>query len=389
MLAEVAVALVLSMGAGLLIRSFDKLTRVDLGFQPAGVLTYSVTFPSAKYRETAQLPAIYESIVERSRALPGVKSVALSADLPMSAANYLAYRIEGEPPRAPDAGDAPVDVQPFNVSPDYFDVLRIPLRRGRLLQAADGAAAPRVAVINEEMARRVFGDRDPIGRRITFGDPANSATAWMSIVGVVGNVVQEGVTAGAYPQLYAPLAQNAFHNVFVSLRTSRDPLSLALSARNTVRAIDRDLVVNDMQPLEARVAQSIARPRLSVWLLGGFAAVALVLAAIGIYSVMAYTVAQRTKEIGVRMALGADPVGVKRLVVWQGMRPALIGVAVGLLGAFQASRLIASLLYGVSPLDPVTFVLVPIFLVTIALPATYLPARRATRVSPTIALQSE
>jgi predicted permease len=388
-LGEIAVALVLSMGAGLLIRSFDKLTRVDLGFQPAGVLTYGVTFPSAKFRETAQLPAFYQSLIERSRALPGVKAAALSADLPMGASNYFAYSIEGEPPRTPDAGAAPVDVQPFNVSPGYFDVLRIPLRRGRLLQASDGPDAPRVAVINGEMARRAFGDRDPIGHRITFGDPADSTTAWMTIVGVVGNVAQEGVTAGAYPQLYQSIEQNAFRNVFVSLRTLRDPLSLASAVRNAVRSIDRDLVVNDIQPLDARVAQSIARPRLSVWLLGSFAAVALVLAAIGIYGVMAYTVAQRTREIGVRMALGADPVSVERLVVWQGMRPALIGVAVGLLGALMVSRLIASLLYGVSALDPVTFALVPLFLATIALVATYLPARRATRVSPTVALQSE
>jgi predicted permease len=388
-LAEVAVALVLTMGAGLLIRSFDKLTRVDLGFQPAGVLTYSLAFPSAKFSETAQLPAYYESLLERSRALPGVRAVAVSADLPMSEANYLAYSIEGEPPRPADANAAPADVQPFNVSPDYFTVLRIPLRRGRLIQATDGASATRVAVINEEMARRVFGDRDPIGHRITFGDPADSTTAWMTIVGVVGNVAQEGVTAGAYPQLYAAIAQNAYRNVFVSLRTDRDPLSLATAARNAVRSVDRDLAINDLQPLEARVAQSIARPRLSVWLLGSFAAVALVLAAIGIYGVMAYTVAQRTREIGVRMALGADPVGVKRLVVSQGMRPALIGIAVGLPAAFQASRLIASLLYGVSTLDPVTYVLVPLFLATIAFLATYLPARRATRVSPTVALQSE
>jgi putative ABC transport system permease protein len=388
-LTEVAVALVLSMGAGLLIRSFDKLSRVDVGFQPAGVLTYSLTFPSAKFQDAAQLPAFYQSLVGRSRVLPGVEAVALSADLPMSEASYLSYNVEGEPTPTPGAGDAPTDVQPFNVSPDYFAVLRIPLRHGRLLQATDDQTAPRVAVINEEMARRVFGRRDPVGHRLTFGNPSDSTTTWMTIVGVVGNVAQEGVTAGAYPQLYVPIAQNPFRSVFVSLRTTRDPLALAPSARAAAQDVDRDLVVNDMQPLGARVAQSIARPRLSVWLLGGFAAVALVLAAIGIYGVMAYTVAQRTREIGVRMALGADPVGVRRLVVWQGMRPALVGVAVGLLGAFQASRLIASLLYGVSKFDPVTFALVPLFLATIALLATYLPARRATRVSPTVALQSE
>ena len=388
-LAEVAVALVLLTGAGLLIRSFDKLTRVDLGFQPAGVLTYSLTFPSAKFRETEQLPALYQSLIDRSRTLPGVKAAAIAALLPMSESSYLSYSIEGEAPPAPGAGAPPVDVQPFSVTPDYFDVLRIPLRRGRKLQAGDGATAPPVAVINEEMARRVFGDRDPIGHRITFGNPGDSTTTWMAIVGVVGNVAQEGVTAGAYPQLYQSLEQGPYRNVFVALRTDRDPMSLAASARGAARSVDRDLVVNDIQPLEARVEQNIARPRLSVWLLTGFAAVALVLAAIGIYGVMSYTVAQRTREIGVRMALGADPVSVRRLVVWQGMQPALIGVAVGLAGAFAASRLIAGLLYGVSALDAVTFVLVPLFLAAIALLATSLPARRATRVSPTVALQSE
>jgi putative ABC transport system permease protein len=388
-LAEVALAMVLLVGAGLLIRSFDKLTRVDLGFEPAGVLTYSLTIPSAKFPDAVQLPALYQSVLEQSRTLPGARAVAVSATLPMSEAGYWSYSLEGAPPPPPNAGGPPVDVQPFAVSSGYFDALRIPLRRGRTLQATDGAAAPAVAVINEEMVRRVFGDRDPIGRRVTFGNPADSTTTWMTIVGVVGDVAQEGVTAKPYPQLYRSIDQSPGRSVIVSIRTDRDPLQIASAARQVVRAVDRDLVVNDVQPLEARVAESIARPRLSVWLLAGFAAVALVLAAIGIYGVMAYTVAQRTREIGVRMALGADPVSVKRLVVWQGMQPALIGVAIGMVSAFAASRYIASMLYGVSALDPVTFVLVPLFLATIALLATYLPARRATLVSPTVALQSE
>jgi putative ABC transport system permease protein len=211
----------------------------------------------------------------------------------------------------------------------------------------------------------------------------------MTIVGVVGNVAQEGVMAKPYPQLYRSIEQWPRSSVLVSLRTDRDPVSLAASARAAMRDVDRDLVVNDMQPLEARVAQSIARPRLSVWLLTGFSSIALLLAAVGIYGVMAYTVAQRTREIGVRMALGADPGNVRRLVVTQGMRPALLGVVVGLLAAVAASRLIASMLYGVSAIDPVTFVVVPLFLAGVALLATYLPARRATLVPPTVALQSE
>jgi putative ABC transport system permease protein len=389
-LGEVAVALMLLVGAGLLIRSFDKLTRVDLGFAPSGVLTYNVTFPSAKFRDAEQVPPLYTPLLDRARALPGVQSAALSAELPMEGANYLSFTIEGRPPRADQTGAAPEDVQPFAVSSDYFSALRIPLRRGRLIEPGDRAGAQRVAVVNEEFVRRFLGDgRDPLGRRITFGDPASPASTWMTIVGIVGNVAQEGVTAKPYAQLYRSIEQYPTRNVFVALRTDRDPMLLAAQAREAVRALDRDLLVNDMRPLEARVADSIARPRLSVLLLAGFSAVALILAAVGIYGVMAYTVAQRTREIGVRMALGADPRNVKRLIVRQGMQPALIGIGVGLVAAIAASRLIASLLYGVSAVDPVTFVLVPLFLIGIALLATYVPARRATRVPPTVALQSE
>jgi putative ABC transport system permease protein len=211
----------------------------------------------------------------------------------------------------------------------------------------------------------------------------------MTIVGVVGNIAQEGVTAKPYAQLYQSIDQAPTRVVHVLLRSDRDPMLLASSVRGAVRSVDPDLLVNDIQTLEDRVSENIARPRLSVLLLGGFSAIALLLAAIGIYGVMAYTVAQRTREIGVRMALGADPHEVKQLVVRQGMRPALVGVVVGLVAAFAATRLIASLLYGVSAVDPVTFVLVPIFLIAVALLATYLPARRATRVPPTVALRAE
>jgi putative ABC transport system permease protein len=387
-LSEVALALMLLVGAGLLIRSFENLSRVDLGFEPAGVLTYSVTFPTSRFPDRTLLPPVYRSILERARTLPGVRTAAISVDLPMAGSGYLSYTVEGLVPRDARPDDPPDDVQPFNVSPEYFSALRIPLRRGRLLAPTDAETAPRVALVNEEFARRSFQGTDPIGRRITFGDPADSAS-WMTIVGVVGNVAQEGVTAKPYPQLYRSIEQWPRSSVLVSLRTDRDAVSLAASARAAMRDVDRDLVVNDMQPLEARVAQSIARPRLSVWLLTGFSCLALLLAAVGIYGVMAYTVAQRTREIGVRMALGADPGNVKRLVVKQGMRPALLGVVVGLLAALGASRLIASLLYGVSAIDPVTFVVVPLFLAGVALVATYLPARRATLVPPTVALQSE
>ena len=389
-LGEVAVALVLLVGAGLLIRSFDKLSQVDLGFEPTGVLTYDLTFPSAKFRDAQQLPALYDALLARTQAIPGVRSAAISADLPMDGASYISFSIAGRPPQQAVTGGAPADLQPFTVSPDYFATLRIPLRRGRLFAPADGPQAPRVAVINEEMVRRFYSDgREPIGSRITFGNPSDTAAIWWTVVGIAGNVAQEGVTAKPYAQFYRPIMQAPSRGVFVSLRTDGDPLGAARSAREAVRAVDRDLLVNDMQPLEARVTGNIARPRLSVLLLSAFSAVALLLAAVGIYGVMAYTVAQRTREIGVRMALGADPSNVRRLVVRQGMQPALVGIGVGLIAALAASRLIASLLYGVSALDPVTFVLVPLFLAAIALLATYLPARRATHVAPTVALQSD
>jgi putative ABC transport system permease protein len=388
-LGEVAVALMLLVGAGLLIRSFDKLTKVNLGFDPSHVLTYSVTFPSAKFRDRDQAGAMYETLLERARTLPGVQHAALSADLPMDGASYLSFDIEGRPSRPSRPGAAPEDMQPFAVSPDYFATMNIPLVRGRLITAEDRAGTTRVAVISEESVRRFFDDgRDPIGSRITFGNPSNP-DGWMTIVGVVGNIAQEGVTAKPYAQLYQAIEQSPSRSVFVSLRTDRDPMLLASSVRGAVRAVDPDLLVNDIQTLDDRVSRNIARPRLSVLLLGGFSAIALLLAAIGIYGVMAYTVAQRTREIGVRMALGANPHKVKQLVVRQGMRPALIGVIVGLIAAFAATRLIASLLYGVSAVDPITFVFVPLFLIAVALLATYLPARRATRVPPTVALQAE
>ena len=388
-LGEVALALVLLVGAGLLLRSFAKLTGVDLGFEPRGALTADVTFPAAKYRERESLPPYYAALLERLRAVPGVQAAALSATLPMGGSSYITFAVEGRPARESRPGAPPEDVQPFVVSPDYFTALRIPLRRGRAFAPADGPGAPNVAVVNEEMVRRFFDGRDPIGRRVTFDDAADTAAVWSTVVGVVGDVAQEGVTAKPYAQLYRPIAQEPTRGLFVTLRTARDPVALAAATRQAVRAVDRDLVVNRIEPLEARVAQNIARPRVGVLLLGGFSALALALAAIGIYGVMAYTVAQRTREIGVRMALGASSGDVKRLVVHQGMRPALVGVAVGLVVALGASRLIASMLYGVSALDPVTFVAVPLFLAGVALLATYVPARRATRVTPTVALQAE
>jgi putative ABC transport system permease protein len=281
------------------------------------------------------------------------------------------------------------DVQPFTVSPGHFRTFEIPLLQGRTITAQDNATAPAVAVISREMARRFFAGEDPIGKRITFDDPADTAAVWMSIVGVVGDVKQEGLSADAYPQLYTPVAQNPQRGVYLSLRSAGDPIAAAPALRRSVKEVDADVPLADVMTMEQRVAGSVTQSRVNTALLAVFAAVALVLAGVGIYGVTSYSVEQRTREIGIRMALGAKPGDVLRLVVRQGMTPVLVGLAVGLVGAFAATRLLRSMLYDVSATDPVTFAAVAFFLVTVALLSAYLPARRATRVPPTEALRYE
>ena len=386
-LAEAALAVVLLIGAGLLVRSFDKLNRVDPGFTPEGVLTYRLILPSAKYGELSQIPPVYDVLLERTRALPGVRAAAVSNTLPMEGAGYETFAVEGRP--GPEQTSSPEDVQPFVVSPDFFRALGIPLRSGRLIEARDVDGAPRVAVINQEFARRFIPDRDPIGRRITFGNPEDTSAAWWTVVGVVANVAQEGLNARPYPQLYRPIAQVPRRAVFVSIRTAGDPDALASGARQALRSVDPELPLSDLQTMGQRVAKNIATPRVSVAILSLFAAVALALAAVGIYGVQSYAVGQRTREIGIRMALGASEHDVRRLVVRQGMTPAVLGLAVGLVGALLVTRLMEGLLYGVTATDPLTFAAAALFLVAVAFLASYLPARRSTRVAPTEALRYE
>ena len=363
-LAEVALALVLLVGAGLLVRSFDQLNRVDLGFEPQGLLTYNVVLPSARYGTPQELPAVYAALLERTRAIPGVRGASVTNDLPMDGAGYASWTIAGRPPRDGIMEDA----QPFNVSPDHFRVLGVPLRSGRLLEESDVDGAPTVAVVNEEMVRRHMNRRDPIGQRITFGNPDNPETTWWTIVGVVGDVAQEGVTAEPYPQVYRPIAQSPTRGIAVAIRTAGDPLQVAAPARAALAAVDPELPLSNLRTMEDRIGEDLSQPRVGVLLLSVFAAVALALAAIGIYGVIAYGVAQRTREIGIRLALGASTADVRRLVVRQGMIPVL---------------------FGVSATDPLTYAAVATFLAAVALVASWLPARRATRVQPTVALRQE
>jgi putative ABC transport system permease protein len=386
-LSEVALALMLLVGAGLLIRSFNRLQQVDVGFDPKGVLTAQVALPAAQYAEEAQQRAFFERLLEGLSSAPGVQSAALVSNVPLSgSAGYWSFEIEGVPDPAPGSI---VDTQPFTATPEYFGTMRIPLLAGRMFSSQDHAEAPPVAIINREMARRYWEDRSPIGARITYGNPADTATQWMTIVGVVGDTRVTGLTDGPYPQTYVPAAQTGASSMVVALRTSGDPTRLAGTVRRVVSELDPTLPVFEVKTMEQWLSQMIAQPRVGTTLLGVFAAIALILAAVGIYGLISYTVAQRTAEIGVRMALGAQPRDVLRLMVQQGMKPALAGIAVGIVGAWAATRLIQSLLFGVSPTDPLTFLAVVLFLAATALLAAYLPARRATRVDPMIALRAE
>ena len=386
-LAEVALAVVLLVGAGLLIRSFDKLNRVNPGFDPRGLLTYQAGFPTARYAQASGLPAIYDQLHERTRVIPGVRGVAISNTLPTLGIGYVSFAIENIPFPAPDANAGPIDVQPYSVSPDYFRVMGIRITEGRGIEARDVDGSGDVAVINTEMVRRFIpAGRSPIGMRVTFGNPADTA-GWWTVVGVAEVVAQEGLNAKPYAQIYLPLAQAPRRNVYVSVKTDGDPMALVAGARQALRSVDPEIPLNDVATMESRLSRSIAATRVSVTVLSIFAGLAMLLAAIGIYGVLAYAVAQRTREIGIRMALGASAGSVRRLIVRQGMTPALIGVVLGLGGAYYLTRLMEKLLFGVEPGDPATFAMVALFLGVVAFVASVVPATRATRVAPTEALR--
>jgi len=386
-LAEVALAGVLLVGAALLLTSFVRLQRVDPGFTPGGILTARVTLPRARYDDPARQTAFADALLERARSLPGVRSAALTSDAPLGdGPPYWAFAVAGvEPPPPEVVQDAVV----FRTTPDYFRTFAIPLVDGRLYQTSDRGDAAPVALVSEALARRYWPDRTPLGARITFGDPADSTSVWMTVVGVVGDVRQEGPAAAAYPQIYVPLAQVSGRSLLIALRTSGDPLALTPALKRAIAGIDPSLAVGRVATMDERVAAALARPRVNALLLGGFAVTALVLAALGIYGVIAYGVAQRTRELGIRMALGARSDDVLRLVLRQGMAPVLAGLALGLGGAAVGSRVLRGLLFGVGGTDPVTYAGVAGFLAAVALLASYLPARRAALADPVAALRND
>jgi putative ABC transport system permease protein len=386
--AEVALACVLLVGACLLLRSLWNLSRVDPGFDPRGVLTARISLPESRYAESAQESAFFQEVVTRASALPGVVSAAAVGDLPLVEDFYAPHNLTVEdrpvpPGEEPDIADRPV-------TPGYFRAMGIPLVRGRDIGEADRADAALVVVVNRALARRFWPGEDPLGKRVrwTNEDPKH----WMTVVGVAGDVRPFALGEAEEPALYTPYAQSAFpwrRLMTVVMRTRGDASGLARALEREVWTLDRDLPVTDVRPMEAWIGSSLDRARFQSLLLALFAGVALVLSAIGLYGVLAQSVVQRTREIGVRVALGARARQVLRLIVGQGFGLALAGIVLGLAGAAAATRLLASLLFNVKPVDPLTFGAIGLLVGAVALFASAVPAWRAARVDPLAALRHE
>src|SRR5262245_44883744 len=350
--AEVALALILLLAAGLMTQSFWRLQQLDLGFNPQRLLNLSIVLPQTRYPAAQSRAALFNQLIRRLSALPGVQSVGASQWSPFSGNYSETFDIIG---RAPQASGEQSSTNYYAVSPDFFGTMGISLLRGRLFTEQDVQGAPRVAVINETLARRFFPDQDPIGQRIII---SNAPDAAREIVGIVGDVRQVGREGKVQPQTYEPYLQQPFPSMNLVVRTANDPNGLIPAVRREVFSLDPNQPILDLSPVAQEVYNSVGRERFAMLLLGTFAAVALILAAVGIYGVIGYSVAQRTHEIGVRLALGATPRDVLRLVVGQGMALVLLGVAIGLAATVALTRVMTSLLYGVSATDPVTFAVI-------------------------------
>ncbi len=384
-ISEVTLSLVLLVGAGLLMRSFLELRDVKPGFNPHGVLTANVSLPAARYGQEESQTAFFQNVLQHAAALPGVRSVGAVDPLPLSgnlAQNILT--IEGRPPLA--VADR-LTTNARVVTPGYFDAMSIPVVKGRVFNEHDAKDAPKVLVVNETLARKYFPGEDAVGKRIGLSIAKNMTG---EIVGVVGDVKHVSLDKEAGVECYVNYLQVPDAAMTLVARSeSNDPASLSAALRKAVEEVDKDQPLSDVQTMDQWLASSVARRRFNTLLLGVFALVALLLAAVGIYGVMSYTVTQRTKEIGIRLALGARASDVQRMVVGQGMALILIGVSVGLVAAFALTRVMSSLLFGVSATDPLTFIGVSALLASVALVACLIPARRATKVDPMVALRYE
>jgi putative ABC transport system permease protein len=390
LVAEVALATLLLIGAGLLIRSLFELTRVDPGFRPDRLLTLNVGLPNTRYDGEARI-AFLRQLDEKLAGLPGVRRATVGLVLPMMGSSWSSIFIVDDRP-VPERSDLPSSL--FTpVAHGYFETFGIPLTRGRLFEQTDGPDSPQVIVVNETLANRLWPGQDPIGRRLKQGWPENQGpyNPWREIVGVVGDVKQFGLGEEVRMQTYIPLGQtgSGMWDVQVALRTETDPLAQVEPVKRALGEMDPTLPIYNVDTMEAAISESVAPRRFAMILLGLFAALALVLAAVGLYSVIAYSVARRTREIGLRMSVGADRASVFRLVVLQGLRYSLLGAVIGVAAAAGASQLLSSSLFGVSARDPLTFVLVPLLLLAVAFVASAVPALAASRIDPMRALRYE
>jgi len=390
MIAEIALSIVLFIGAGLLVKSFRNLTAVQTGFDGNGVLTAQIALPLDQYEALDRQRTFFRDLVERLQALPGVTAAGATSSLPLRGNPMISsIHIEGQPEGEMDFTKVPV-ARMNSVTPGYFSALHVPLIEGRLLDQRDGVDAPNAVVVNQAFVRRFLANEDAIGKRFEAGlGPRQGGPQTWTIVGVVGDMKQKGLASETEPEAIASAWQWPRFQMAVVLRTSLDPLSLVSALRSQLSQLDKNLPLYGVQTMDEVLAKEVATQRFNAGALMGFAALAVLLAAVGIYGVMAYAVGQRTREIGVRMALGAERSRVLRMVLNEGLRLALLGVALGVAAAFALTRLMTSLLFGVKASDPATFAVVTLALIAVALAACWIPARRATRVDPVVALRYE
>jgi len=385
-IAEVALSLVLLIGAGLMIKSLAHLLKIDPGFKPDRALTMNIALLGSKYPGANQQIAFFEDVNRRVGALSGVDSVGLISSAPLSGGVYAGgFSIEG---REPASANEDLSADRRMISSEYFNTLRIPLIRGRYFTEHDNQTSTGVAIVSETWARRFVPNEDPIGKRIKLGG-RDSTRPWLSIVGIAGDVRDTALESDARPCVYVPYPQFPGLSMTLVVRIGVDSKALVPAIHGEVWAIDKDQPVTDIKTMDQYVSDSVSPHRANALLLAVFATLALVLAAVGMYGVMAYSVTQRVHEIGIRMALGAQTSDVIMLIVGSGMTLVLAGAGIGIAGALALSRVLSSLLYGVSATDPVTFALISVLLITVALLASYIPARRATKVDPMIALRCE
>jgi putative ABC transport system permease protein len=382
---EVAIALLLSVGAGLLVRTFYELTQVNPGFDARGVLTVALGASGPRYDSDEKVQAFYADVLRRVRALPGVTDAAATAELPLTDWGWTSqFSVAG---RAP--GEYGNEVAHREVTPGYFRTMRVPVIRGRAFTQQDAAKAPRVVLINEALARQFFAGQDPIGQRVTFDKSPDSTSVWRTIVGVVGDERQTSLGTETKIQFMTPFAQETRQEMTLVIRTPGDPSTLAPAVRRIVSAVDPGLAIASVRTMADVRSASLARQRFLMMMLLVFAGVGIALAVVGVYGVMAQYARGRSREMGIRLALGAQRVQVRWLVVRRGMWLVGAGLAAGIGVALAATRFMQAFLFDVTPVDPVTFVAVPLLLLLTAAAATWLPALRASRADPVATLREE